>query len=135
MTLPHDVKCVYCIFQMYGPYVGGFESYWHTLTSLFGAIRGTFDFWLLFENQRIFTHLFFYSFYIFVYGLTVGLVVAILSDTYKSLRSQMFFKSTLDMQDHEMIEFTMKRFKLWAGITKPKPVRVYWLLYIKNDKR
>ncbi|OWF55928.1 Polycystin-1 [Mizuhopecten yessoensis] len=105
----------------FGPYVGGFESYWNTLTTLLGAIRGTFDFWLLFEHSRVFTHFFFFSFYIFVYGLTVCLVVAILSDTYKTLRSQMFFKSTLDMQDHEMIDFTMKRFKMWAGITKPKP--------------
>ncbi|XP_060076676.1 polycystin-1-like [Ylistrum balloti] len=105
----------------YGPYVGGFESYWHTLTTLLGAIRGTFDFWLLFEHSRVFSHFFFYSFYIFVYGLTIGFIVAILSDTYKTLRSQMFFKSTLDMQDHEMIDFTMKRFKMWAGITKPKP--------------
>ncbi|XP_033754437.1 LOW QUALITY PROTEIN: polycystin-1-like [Pecten maximus] len=105
----------------YGPYVGGFESYWHTLTTLLGAIRGTFDFWLLFENSRIFSHFFFISFYIFVYGLTICFIVAILSDTYKTLRSQMFFKSTLDMQDHEMIDFTLKRFKMWAGITKPKP--------------
>ncbi|XP_069125629.1 polycystin-1-like [Argopecten irradians] len=105
----------------YGSHVGGFESYWHTLTTLLGAIRGTFDFWLMFEHSRVFSHFFFYSFYIFVYGLPIGFIVAILSDTYKTLRSQMFFKSTLDMQDHEMIDFTMKRFKMWAGITKPKP--------------
>lgn len=35
----------------------------------------------------------------------------------------MFYKSILDFQDYEMIDFMMKRFKFWVGFEKFKEVR------------
>lgn len=106
---------------MYG-HVYGFESVGHSIVTLIVMIRGTFDFWPMLDYQPVFSHFYIYSYYAFTYGLTVALVIAILNNTYKTNRSQMYFKSTLDLQDYEMVDFMMKRFKLWAGIQKEKPV-------------
>ena len=110
-------------FQFYGSTQVGFANFWTTLTSLTGMLRGTYNFFPLLAVDQIFTHVFFYSFYAFAYGMCVGLILAILNDSYHFMKKQMYYKSTLDLQDYEMIEFMMKRFKLWAGIDKPKPVR------------
>ena len=106
---------------MYGQ-VSGFESVGNSIVTLIVMIRGTFDFWPMLDYQPIFSHFYVYSYYAFTYGLSIALVIAILNNMYKAHRSQMFFKATLDMQDYEMIEFMLKRFKLWTGIQKEKPV-------------
>ncbi|XP_062602087.1 polycystin-1-like isoform X2 [Saccostrea cucullata] len=103
-----------------GNHMDGFENYWTTLMTLLGMIRGRFNFFPMLEMDTIFTHCFFYSYYIFTYGLTIALIIAVLNDSYKTVKSQMYYKSTLDLQDYEMIDFMMKRFKLWAGFEKPK---------------
>ncbi|KAK3612214.1 hypothetical protein CHS0354_039486 [Potamilus streckersoni] len=106
---------------MYGKVIEGFQSVGHTMVSLVESIRGTFDFWPLFDYQPVFSHFYFYSFYAFVYGITIALVIAILNDMYSVIRSQMLCKVTLEMHDYEMIDFMLNRFKLWTGIKKPKP--------------
>ncbi|XP_071105933.1 polycystin-1-like [Haliotis cracherodii] len=105
----------------FGMTTRGFASFQSALLSLMGVIRGSFDFWHFLHHWPVMTHFYFYSFYAFAYGLFIGLVIAVVLDTYKITHQSMFFKSSLDTQDHEMIEFMMKRFKLWAGITKQKP--------------
>ncbi|KAL3876004.1 hypothetical protein ACJMK2_033893 [Sinanodonta woodiana] len=106
---------------MYGRVIQGFQSVGHTMVSLVESIRGTFDFWPLLDYHPVFSHFYFYSFYAFVYGITIALVIAILNDMYSVIRSQMLCKVTLEMHDYEMIDFVLNRFKLWAGIKKPKP--------------
>ncbi|KAL5018772.1 hypothetical protein ScPMuIL_004494 [Solemya velum] len=115
-----------CIWSMlgylkFGGAVAEFRSFGASLGSLLSVIRGSFDFWPILDSEPVFSHFYFYSYYVFVYGLTTGLVVAVLCDAYHTVKSQRFYKASMDMQDYEMIEFMMKRFKLWAGITKPKP--------------
>ena len=106
---------------MYGQ-IPGFDSVGHAIVTLIVMIRGTFDFWPMLDYQPVFSHFYVYSYYAFTYGLTIALVIAILNNMYRRNRSQMYYKATLDMQDYEMIDFMMKRFKLWAGIQKEKPV-------------
>ena len=115
---------------MYGQ-VSGFESVGNSIVTLIVMIRGTFDFWPMLDYQPIFSHFYVYSYYAFTYGLSIALVIAILNNMYKAHRSQMFFKATLDMQDYEMIEFMLKRFKLWTGIQKEKPVSAGVALLVK----
>lgn len=110
------------MFQFYGNFVQGYHSFQSSLVTMFGVMKGSADLGPALEHQRIFSHFFFYSFYAFVYGLFVALVIAILQDAYKLTRSQLYFKSSLEPQDYEMIDFMLKRFKLWVGIIKPKPV-------------
>lgn len=87
-------------------------------------LHGHFSFWTLMDSDRVFTHFFLYSYYAFCYGITIALILAVLRDSYRTTKGQMFFKATMDMQDYEMVEFMMKRFKLWAGIDKPKQVSI-----------
>lgn len=112
---------------MYGQIVSGFESVGHTITTLVVMIRGSFDFWPMLDYHPIFSHFYVYSYYAFAYGILIGLVISILTSTYKVMKSQMYYKATLEMQDYEMIDFMLKRFKLWAGIQKPKPVSIICL--------
>ncbi|XP_067672234.1 polycystin-1-like [Haliotis asinina] len=105
----------------FGMTTRGFASFQSALLSLMGVIRGSFNFLYFLRHWPVMTHFYFYSFYAFAYGLFIGLVIAVMLDTYKITHQTLFFKSSLDTQDHEMIEFMMKRFKLWAGITKQKP--------------
>jgi hypothetical protein len=86
--------------------------------------HGHFSFGKLLDHQPVFTHFFLYFYYAFCYGITIALILSILNDTYKTTKDQMYFKATMDMQDYEMVEFIMKRFKLWAGLNKPKQVCV-----------
>ena len=53
---------------------------------------------------------------------TMGLFIAVLNTTYRMVRLQTYYRTSMDMQDYEMIDFIMKRFKKYIGITKPKPV-------------
>ena len=84
--------------------------------------HGHFRFWTLMDNDSVFSHFFLYFYYAFCYGITIALIISVLNDTYKTTKGQMYFKATMDMQDYEMVEFIMKRFKLWAGFDKPKQV-------------
>ncbi|XP_052069619.1 polycystin-1-like isoform X1 [Mytilus californianus] len=116
---------LFCTFAMagylwYGRSIDGFETYWHTLTSLTGMLHGHYSFWKLMDHQPIFSHFFLYFYYAFCYGITMALIISVLTNTYKTTKGQMYFKATMDMQDYEMVEFMMKRFKLWAGLDKPK---------------
>nr|KAG5687377.1 hypothetical protein BaRGS_019881 [Batillaria attramentaria] len=111
-------------YLFYGTFVSGYRSFQNTLFTLLGVVRGGEDLSEALEFQPIFSYFFFTSFYAFVYGLFVALVIAILQDAYKLTRSQMYFKSSLEPQDYEMIEFMLKRLKLWMGNTKPKPVEL-----------
>ena len=59
-----------------------------------------------------------------------GLILGVLTEQYRSVRKERqnagrcgdVAVATLEPHDYQMIEFTMKRFKKWAGFTKPKPV-------------
>ena len=101
-----------------------FRSVGWSLLTLVGVIRGhsslTFDETFLLTQP--FTVLFFGSFVAVVFVAVMGLIIAVMNDAYKMIKCQMYYHNTLDVQDYEMIEFMMKRFKLWAGISKPKPV-------------
>ncbi|KAH3864143.1 hypothetical protein DPMN_027157 [Dreissena polymorpha] len=108
-------------YLLYGRVLAEFETVGHAANTLLVMIRGHFNFLPMLDHQETFTHFYVYSYYAFAYGIMVALVVAILQSTYHTIKSQQTFKASIEMQDHEMIEFMLKRFKLWAGIQKPKP--------------
>ena len=45
------------------------------------------------------------------------------------VKQQMFYNNSVHMHDHEMVDFIIKRFKQWAGFTKPKPVRTLQMTF------
>lgn len=77
------------------------------------------------NNSLAFIICFTTTFVALMYLVVFGLILAALTNSYRLVKQQMFYHNTVDMQDYEMINFTMRRFKRWLGITKPKPVRSY----------
>ncbi|XP_075207853.1 polycystin-1-like [Anomaloglossus baeobatrachus] len=51
-------------------------------------------------------------------GFLCGLVLSI----HRSIRAEIY-RPALELQDHEMIDFLVKRFKLWLGVSKVKEYR------------
>ena len=110
------------LFQLYGSTSPDFASFHSSVTTLLRVVRGHVDLVSLLDQRPVLTPVYFYSFYAFAYGISIGLVVAVLNDAYRTTRQQMYYKATLEAQDYEMVEFMMNRFKLWAGIKKQRPV-------------
>ncbi|GFS21791.1 polycystin-1 [Elysia marginata] len=108
-------------FKLYGSCVASFRNIGTSLGSLLGLLGGRMDFSPFFRAQRILTHIFFLSFAFVAYGLVLCLSLAILTWSLRRSREQMSYKTSLDTKDYEMIDFMLKRFKLIAGIDKPKP--------------
>lgn len=111
-------------FQWYGAVVGAFRSSGAAFITVFGFIRrqtsGTLV--AMQDASPALSGFFLFSFLATVMVMTMGLFMAVLNSTYKTIRLQNFYHTSLDMQDHEMIDFMIKRFKKYIGITKPKPV-------------
>ena len=74
------------------------------------------------ESNAYFTGFYVFTFVSAAVILVMGLIIAVLTNTFKLVRQQIFYHTTVDMHDYEMIDFMMKRFKKYIGITKPKPV-------------
>ena len=108
--------------QLYSSSVASFRSFETSMGTLLGVLGGRTNFSPFFDAQRVLTHLFFLSFAFLGYGIALCLSLAVLTWSVKQSREQMSYKTTLDTRDYEMIDFMLKRFKLLAGIDKPKPV-------------
>ncbi len=63
----------------------------------------------------------------------MGLFMSVMNVTYRAVKMQMYYHHSLDTQDYEMIDFMMKRFKKWLGLTKPKPVSISKWIHYQND--
>ncbi|XP_041364412.1 polycystin-1-like [Gigantopelta aegis] len=108
-------------YLIYGSTIRDFASFHTAITTLLRTICGAMNLATLLEFHPVLTPPYFYSFYALTYGVFIGLVMAVLNDTYRMTRQQMYYKATLEAQDYEMIDFMMNRFKLWAGIKKQRP--------------
>lgn len=53
-----------------------------------------------------------------------GLLCGSVQNSYRRTRAE-FYRLALEPQDYEMIDFFVKRFKLWLGVNKVKEVRNY----------
>ena len=74
--------------------------------------------------NHAFTACFYISLIFLLYVYVFGVILAILSAAYRTVKQQMFYHSTVEPQDYEMVDFMMKRFKQWLHIdSKQKPVR------------
>ena len=95
--------------------------------SMVGIIRGhtkdLLDSMELYDSPLLAMVIFFlFTFLSLMYVVVFGLLFAVMLDSYKTVRQQMFYHSSLDVQDYELAGFIFRRFKRWIGVTKPKPV-------------
>jgi len=99
-----------------------FSSMSLAFSSLVVLMRGTFtDLENMLQFDAVFTQLYIMSFMALTLITIMALVVAILNSTYHTLKMQVHYYNNMDLKDYEMIEFTIRRFKRWMGLTKEKP--------------
>ena len=111
--------------QWYGTTVHEFRGVPQAMYTMLGSLRGLTPFFIdmmSLSPSLAFVTLYTSTFFWVMYLAVFGLVLAALSDSYALVQQQMFYHNTMEMQDYEMINFTLRRFKRWLGITKPKPV-------------
>ncbi|KAK0047965.1 polycystin-1 [Biomphalaria pfeifferi] len=109
-------------YLIFGANIQDYSSFEQSLTALLGlmfgqAVQLT---WIL-QSFPILTLIFFTSFCFIAYGMVMALSISILGWSYKRSKSQLYFKTTLEMRDYEMIDFMLHKFKLITGMIKPKP--------------
>ncbi|ELU17058.1 hypothetical protein CAPTEDRAFT_227766 [Capitella teleta] len=110
--------------QWFGGIVGGFRGFRISLVYLVVLLRAHAPFLKteMLEQSLPFTSVFLLSWLSVVLVVATGLVIAVFSNAYKFVKKDMFFNSTLQPQDYEVVEFMIRRLKTWMGITKPKKV-------------
>jgi hypothetical protein len=67
------------------------------------------------EYNLHFTSILLFSWLSVLLIVALSLVVAVLSKAYKFVKDDMFYHSTLQTQDYEMVEVLINRLKTWMG--------------------
>jgi len=109
--------------QWYGGAVAEFKTVGNSFLSLTSIVRGTTEFIdAMMVIGRVFTVVFVPSFSAVVALFIYASVLATLTNTYSSVRRNIFHYSPTNTRDYEMTDLLVKQMKKWFGITKPKPV-------------
>ncbi|XP_014345290.2 polycystin-1 [Latimeria chalumnae] len=74
------------------------------------------------EMYPVLGPIFFSSYIMCLLWITRHFFTAIIIHSYQGVRSEMY-RPAMEPQDYEMIEFFIKRFKLWIGLSKTKEFR------------
>ena len=105
--------------------VMAFRSVLHSITALTVLLRGDADYLDdLLITSKAFTIMFTMSFVGLMMIALVALIIAVFTSQFHFAKSQTTYRNTMDTPDYEMVDFMMKRFKMWSGITKQKPVSI-----------
>lgn len=110
--------------QWFGQVVYAFRGFGESFVSLLWLCRGT-TVPTLTQMYSVNPHL--ASFLLFLVTATTAvilpaLLLSVLRSVYHHSRAQTRYCNTHDMQDYELVDLMMKRFKRILGITKEKPV-------------
>ncbi|XP_036427719.1 polycystin-1 [Colossoma macropomum] len=102
--------------------VEGFRTMWQTNQSLLSLLRGRRVLHQLCERHPVLGPLYCLSVFGVGFWLLGRLCGAVLVHTYRSLQAEMY-RPSMEPQDYEMVEFLIKRLKLWMGLSKAKEFR------------
>ncbi|XP_077979376.1 polycystin-1-like [Glandiceps talaboti] len=110
-------------YLVYGSLIWGLHTLGSSLVALLGLMRGpSIDLDLCLEYYPVLTPLMF-SFFWFIFCVIIAsLFAAIIINSYKDVKEKAK-KPCLELQDYEMVEFIMKRFKQMLGLSKVKEWR------------
>ncbi|XP_035695282.1 LOW QUALITY PROTEIN: polycystin-1-like [Branchiostoma floridae] len=109
----------YLLFSNHSPY---FTNMWMSITAMVAMFRGQVDLDPCREAQPFLAFLFFTSYILVVFCIVGRLFGAILIHGFTAVRKEMH-RPAVERQDYEMVEFMIKRFKMWTGLAKPKAWR------------
>ncbi|KAL7869468.1 hypothetical protein AOLI_G00134560 [Acnodon oligacanthus] len=102
--------------------VEGFRTIWQSSQSLLGLLRGRRVLHELCEQRPVLGPLYCLSVFGVVFWLLSRLCGAMLVHTYRTFQAEMY-RPSMEPQDYEMVEFLIKRLKLWMGLSKAKEFR------------
>ncbi|XP_037400188.1 polycystin-1 [Pygocentrus nattereri] len=102
--------------------VEGFRTIWQTNQSLLGLLRGRRVLHELCERHPVLGPLYCLSTFGVGFWLLGRLCGAVLVHTYRTFQAEMY-RPSMEPQDYEMVEFLIKRLKLWMGLSKAKEFR------------
>ncbi|KAL6475568.1 hypothetical protein MHYP_G00166080 [Metynnis hypsauchen] len=102
--------------------VEGFRTIWQTNQSLLGLLRGRRMLHELCERHPVLGPLYCLSTFGVGFWLLGRLCGAMLVHTYRTFQAEMY-RPSMEPQDYEMVEFLIKRLKLWMGLSKAKEFR------------
>ncbi|XP_072882775.1 polycystin-1 [Hemitrygon akajei] len=111
-----------CGYMIFSPTLEDFRTFKHTVLSLVAFSRGAVALQHALRKFPFTASVYFASYLLCLVWITRNLFSAIIIQNYRHVRAEMY-RPAIEPQDYEMIEFFIKRFKLWIGLTKAKEFR------------
>lgn len=112
---------VWHLFQFFSASVEGFRTFGKASQTLLGLLRNRIVLRQLSEEHPVLGPLFCITVFGLCFWITGRLCGAVLLNKYKTIRAEMY-RPSMEPQDYEMVEFFIKRLKLWMGLSKIKEV-------------
>ncbi|XP_069785391.1 polycystin-1-like [Narcine bancroftii] len=111
-----------CGYVIFSPALEGFQSFTRAMLSLVALSRGAVALKHAIQQYPITASIYFISYLLCLVWIVKNLFCAIAIQNYKHIRAEMY-RPAIEPQDYEMVEFFIKRFKLWIGLAKAKEFR------------
>ncbi|XP_067860482.1 polycystin-1 [Heptranchias perlo] len=111
-----------CGYVMFSPALEDFKTFRRTLLSLVAFSRGAASLQHAVHQYPVTAPIYFISYLLCLVWIARRLFSAVTIQNYRGIRAEMY-RPAIEPQDYEMIEFFIKRFKLWIGLTKVKEFR------------
>lgn len=121
MTNKSDFAAWLCSFQLFSASVEGFRTVRQASQTLLGLLRNRQVLRQLSEEHPVLGPLFCITVFGLGFWIIGRLCGAVLLNKYKTVRAEMY-RPSMEPQDYEMVEFFIKRLKLWMGLSKIKEV-------------
>ena len=111
--------------------MGTLYTPFHTIAASLGTVvaiwRGTSPF---FDDMLVvdihFTTFFVMTLCWLMFVVVFGLLLAVITDAYRSVKAQSGYHDSMEMKHHELIDFIMDRFKMIIKVKKEKPVSLFY---------
>jgi uncharacterized membrane protein YcgQ (UPF0703/DUF1980 family) len=114
--------------------VYSFHAIANSLGAMMSICRGTnpfFDEMLIVDIH--FTTFFIMTFCWLMFVVVFGLLLAVIMDAYHSVKAHSRYHDSMELKDHEMIDFIMARFKMMIKVKKEKPVSIMSLCMCDHE--
>lgn len=111
-----------CGYLLFSSTTHEFRTFRMAFFTLFTVLHGRISLQPLCKSSPVLGWAFLLSYLICILGIGSRLLYAVMFRGYRSAHADIS-QPTVEPQDYEMIEFCLKRFKLWLGLSKAKEFR------------
>lgn len=118
------------LFQLFSGTVEGFRTLGQASSSLLCLLKGHMGLRRLCEHHPVVGPLYCLSAVGIGFWVLGRLCAAVLIRTYRMVQTEIY-RPSMEPQDYEMVQFLIKRLKLWMGLSKTKEVQIPCMTIIK----